>query len=78
MNTKHIDNNSILHFCINMLLSALGGIQYGGVQAAAAASVTKEWFDKQSYGHWCWWDVVFDILGISVGEVIHYIVFKEI
>lgn len=78
MNTKHIDKNSVKHFCVNLALAAIGGIEYGGVQAAAAASITKEWFDKQSYGHWCWWDLFFDVVGMAVGEVVHFLIFKRL
>ena len=78
MNTKHIDINSLKHFCINLILAAVGGIEWGGVQAAAAASVTKEFFDKASYGHWCWWDILFDTLGAAIGEGIHYLIFKSL
>ena len=78
MNTEHIDKNSFKHAGICFALAATGGIKYGGIQAAIAASVTKEWFDKQSYGHWCWWDLTFDILGMVAGEVVHFFTFKEL
>lgn len=72
----HIDKNSIKHFAINYTLAAAGGLY--GASAAAGASVTKEWFDKESYGHWCWWDIIFDILGIAAGLGTRYLIFKTL
>lgn len=69
---KHIDKNSILHFGVNFILSAVGGLY--GACAAAGASITKEWCDKQYGGHICIADIVFDLLGISTGLLLNYIV----
>ena len=65
---KHIDKNSLKHFGVCLILSLLGT---HGVAAAIGASLTKEWYDKQSYGHWCWVDLFFDTLGCVVGYAIH-------
>ena len=55
LNLKHIDINSLKHYLINLGLSVFG--PYGAC-VALGASVTKEWFDNQSYGHWCWLDLL--------------------
>ena len=65
----HIDRNSLKHFLVCFALTILLGVY--GACAAAGASVTKEWFDRKSYGHWCWFDLLFDALGIGVGIGLH-------
>lgn len=69
----HIDNNSIKHFGACFLLSLCG---LYGVCIAIGAALTKEYYDKQSYGHWCWWDILFDTLGCILGYGTHYLIFK--
>lgn len=39
---------------------------------AIGAAVWKEWYDKKSYGHWCWWDLAADAVGIVAGSAVHY------
>jgi uncharacterized protein YfiM (DUF2279 family) len=70
---KHIDTNSIKHFGVCFILSLLG---LYGVSAAIGASLTKEYYDKKTYGHWCWVDLLFDALGCAAGYGIHYLIFK--
>ena len=69
----HIDKNSIKHFGACFLLSLCG---LYGVCIAIGAALTKEYCDKQSYGHWCWWDILFDTLGCLLGYGTHYLIFK--
>ena len=69
----HIDKNSLKHFGVCFLLSLEGE---HGVCALIGAALTKEYCDKQSYGHWCWWDILFDTLGCLLGYGIHYLIFK--
>lgn len=73
MKINHIDKNSLKHFGVCFLLSLLG---LYGVAAAVGASLTKEWYDKQSYGHWCWVDLFFDTLGCVVGYGLHCLLFS--
>lgn len=68
----HIDKNSIKHFSVCFLLSLVGAY---GMSAALGASLTKEWYDKKSYGHWCWFDILFDALGCAAGYFIHTLIF---
>ena len=70
----HIDKNSIKHFGACFLLSLCG---LYGVCIAIGAALTKEWYDKQSYGHWCWFDLLFDFLGCASGMGIHWWIFKS-
>lgn len=70
----HIDKNSLKHFTICFLLSLIGAY---GMSVAIGAAVTKEWYDKKSYGHWCWFDLLFDFLGGASGMAIHLWIFKS-
>lgn len=70
----HIDRNSIKHFLVCFLLSLIGAY---GACAALGASLTKEWYDKKSYGHFCLWDLLFDFLGMACGQASHLWVFKS-
>ena len=72
--TTHIDKNSIKHFSVCFILSLVGAY---GASVALGASLTKEWYDKKSYGHWCWFDLAFDLLGIVAGMAVHWLVFKS-
>jgi uncharacterized protein YfiM (DUF2279 family) len=71
----HIDKNSLKHFTVCFILSLIGAY---GMSVAIGASLTKEWYDKRSYGHWCWLDLLFDILGCAVGFIIHWLLFKSV
>ena len=71
----HIDKNSIKHFGVCFIFSLCG---LYGVCIAMGAALTKEWYDKQSYGHWCWLDLFFDLLGCAVGMGIHWWIFKAL
>lgn len=73
---KHIDKNSLKHFGVNYILAAIGGLY--GVSAGVAASITKEYCDNGYAKHWCWWDILFDFLGIGFGELTHYLIFKSL
>lgn len=68
----HIDRNSLKHFAVCFLLSLVGVY---GMAFALGGSICKEWMDKQSYGHWCWTDLLFDILGCIVGYGVHCLIF---
>lgn len=73
---KHIDTNTLKHLGITFGLSLIGGIY--GACAAAGASVTKEWCDKQSYGHWCWVDLAADTIGTVLGLVANKLIMNWI
>lgn len=71
----HIDNNSIKHFAVCFLLSLVGAY---GMSVAIGASVTREYDNSKTKGnHWCWWDILFDILGCSGGMAVHWCIFKK-
>lgn len=70
----HIDKNSLKHFAVCFLLSLVGAY---GMSVAIGAALTKEWYDKKSYGHWCWLDLLFDFLGCAAGKAVHWWIFKK-
>lgn len=70
----HIDKNSIKHFSVCFSLSLVGAY---GMCIAIGGAICKERFDKQSYGHWCWWDLMFDFLGCVAGMTTHLWIFKS-
>lgn len=70
----HIDKNSLKHFSVCFLLSLIGAY---GMSIAIGAALTKEWYDKKSYGHWCWFDLLFDFLGCAGGMAVHWCIFKS-
>ena len=69
---KHIDKNSLKHFAACFIQSLFG---LYGASFAAGAAITKEYFDKQVGGHWCWWDLFFDTVGIACGVSINHLLF---
>ena len=69
----HVDKNSIKHFGVCFVISLIG---IYGVVIALGLALIKEWWDKNSYGHWCWWDIFFDLLGCSLGYLVHWLIFK--
>ena len=71
----HIDKNSLKHVFVCFILSLIGAY---GMCVAIGAALTKEWYDKQSYGHWCWWDLLFDLLDCAVGMTVHLWIFKAL
>lgn len=70
----HIDKSSLKHFTVCFLLAIVGAY---GMAFALGANVTKEWYDRKDYGHWCWLDLLFDILGCAVGIGIHLWIFHS-
>ena len=72
----HIDKNSIKHFFVGFLPSAVGGLY--GVSFATGAGLTREYDNSHKKGnHFCWWDLLFDFLGMSCGQAVHLLIFKS-
>ena len=68
----HIDKNSLKHFSVCFLLSLIGAY---GMCIAIGAAITKEYCDYKYYKHWCWLDLLFDLLGCIVGYSVHCLIF---
>lgn len=45
-------------------------------EAAIACALTKEGADNLNYGHWCWWDIAYDMLGVLIGTMIRLLLTK--
>lgn len=43
----------------------IGGVF--GLGVAVGASITREYDGLQFYGHWCWFDILADVLGQLLG-----------
>ena len=72
----HIDKNSLKHFSVCFLPSLVGGLY--GVSAATGAGITREYDNsKQKGNHFCWWDLLFDFLGMICGQAVHLWIFKS-
>lgn len=41
---------------------------------ATGAALGKEYGDCCASGnHWCWWDLMYDTVGILAGSILHYV-----
>lgn len=49
------------------LTGFIAGFAFGN-GASIAASITREYDGKQFYGHWCWWDIFFDVIGLILAD----------
>lgn len=38
-----------------------------GIILVIMVALSKEFYDKFKYGHFCWWDILADIIGLLVG-----------
>ena len=57
--------DKVKHFCACLVIAIISPI------LAIVAAIGKEWYDmKQNGNHWCWKDIVADVVGIIVGTII--------
>ena len=58
--------DKVKHFCVCFVLAGICPI------VAVVVAIAKEVHDKRTKGnHWCWKDIVADVVGIAVGSVVH-------
>ena len=44
---------------------------------AVGCAITKEWCDSNTSGnHWCWWDLLADTIGITIGTMVYCLLSK--
>lgn len=47
-------------------------------EAAISAALAKEYGDSNAKGnHWCWWDLVADMIGIVLGTIVRILIIKR-
>lgn len=56
------------HFGVCLVLAFLCPL------AAIVAAVSKEIHDRKTGGHFCWWDILADALGVIVGTTFHAVI----
>lgn len=55
------------HFCVCFALAVVSP------EFAIGAAFGKEYGDyKARDNHWCWWDIMYDAIGIVAGGAFHY------
>ena len=68
-NDSWTGKDKVKHFCACLVIAIISPI------LAIVAAIGKEWYDmKQNGNHWCWKDIVADVVGIIVGTVAHIII----
>lgn len=64
-NDSYKGKDKVKHFCACLVIAIISPI------LAIVAAIGKEWYDmKQNGNHWCWKDIVADVVGIIVGTII--------
>lgn len=72
MDTRHVDKSSVKHFTVCFLAAIIS------TEFSLGLAVGKEVGDKLNYGHWCWWDIVFDVLGAVLGTLLRLLILSLI
>jgi len=68
-----IGKDKIKHFAVCCAIVVLLGAP--GVWFAGGLALGKEYGDKNAAGnHWCWWDLLFDALGIAAGYGVCFLI----
>lgn len=58
--------DKVWHFGVSLALAVVCPV------VAVVAAVGKEVYDRgKSGGHWCWKDIVADVVGIALGTAVH-------
>lgn len=62
-----LGKDKLKHFLVCFVIAVISPL------VALGAAMGKEYGDSNALGnHWCWWDVMYDAIGILVGGSIHY------
>ena len=65
-NDSYTSKDKVKHFCVCLVLAVICPI------VAAVVAVAKEVHDDGTEGnHWCWKDIVADVVGVVLGSVVH-------
>lgn len=72
-NDSWTGKDKVKHFGVCLVLAAICPI------VAAVVAVAKEVHDDGTEGnHWCWKDIVADVIGIIIGSNIHFLIINII
>lgn len=64
-NDSYKGKDKVKHFGVCLVIAIISPI------LAIVAAIGKEWYDmKQNGNHFCWKDIVADVVGIIVGTII--------
>lgn len=67
MDTDKLGKDKGKHFLACMLAACISPY------LALGLAIGKEYGDRNAIGnHWCWWDVMYDALGILAGSAVHF------
>ena len=65
--------DKILHLVACIILSIYE------TEVAEAALITKEYADSRASGnHWCWWDLLYDHIGVIIGTTMRLVLIMSI
>jgi uncharacterized protein YfiM (DUF2279 family) len=65
-NDSWTGKDKVKHFCVCLVLAVICPI------VAAVVAIAKEVHDERTEGnHWCWKDIVADVVGVVLGTVVH-------
>ena len=60
--------DKVKHFCVCLVLAGICPI------VAVVVAIAKEAYDmKQNGNHWCWKDIVADVVGVVLGSAVHFL-----
>ena len=65
--------DKVKHFGVCLVLSVICPL------LGVIAAIAKEAYDmKQNDNHWCWKDIVADVIGIIIGSNVHFLIINII
>lgn len=65
---KYTSKDKVKHFCVCLVLAGICPI------VAVVVAVAKEVHDERTEGnHWCWKDIVADVVGVVLGSAVHFL-----
>ena len=67
-NDSWTSKDKVKHFCVCLVLAGICPI------VAVVVAIAKEAYDmKQNGNHWCWKDIVADVVGVVLGSAVHFL-----
>jgi uncharacterized protein YfiM (DUF2279 family) len=67
-NDSYTGKDKVKHFGVCLVLACICPL------VAIICAIAKEAYDmKQNGNHWCWKDIVADVVGVVLGTVVHFL-----